>query len=138
MRSVRSSGTAPELMLATILDAVGVHYELHPKLCGLRPDFVLPEERVVVFVDGCFWHGCPHHRPLPKSNRDFWLAKVRGNRRRDRRNTRTLKTAGWTVVRIWEHTVVRTPGRALASVRRAMARARAARSAANEDSPSQE
>jgi DNA mismatch endonuclease (patch repair protein) len=69
-----------------------------------KPDFVFPRERVAVFVDGCFWHGCPKpkHAPLPKSRAEWWQTKLAGNRRRDRNVTRALRNAGWTVVRVWE------------------------------------
>ncbi len=76
----------------------------HPKDIAGRPDVYFPAERVAVFVDGCFWHGCPKcGRSEPKSNRAFWKAKIERNRRRDRRNKRTLRKQGVAVVRIWEH-----------------------------------
>lgn len=61
--------------------------------------------RLAVFVDGCFWHGCPEHGVLPKSNRPFWQSKLQGNQLRDRKNVRILKELGWKVVRIWEHEI---------------------------------
>jgi DNA mismatch endonuclease (patch repair protein) len=69
----------------------------------VRPDFVFRARRVVVFVDGCFWHGCPLHGTQPKGNAAFWRAKFRRNQERDRRDTRNLRGAGWKVVRLWEH-----------------------------------
>ena len=68
-----------------------------------RPDFVFRGRRLAVFVDGCFWHGCPEHGSKPVGNRAFWREKFRANRARDRRDTRNLRGAGWTVVRLWEH-----------------------------------
>ncbi len=68
-----------------------------------RPDFVFPEQRVAVFVDGCFWHACPRHANMPKQNRAFWKRKLEANRRRDRLVTRTLREKGWRVFRFWEH-----------------------------------
>ena len=68
-----------------------------------RPDFVFPAKRLVVFVDGCFWHGCPRHGTQPKGNAAFWRAKFRRNQERDRRDTRRLRGAGWRVLRLWEH-----------------------------------
>lgn len=69
-----------------------------------KPDFVFRRERVAVFVDGCFWHGCPKpkHAPLPKNNAEFWAAKLSRNQERDREVTRTLRQRGWTVLRVWE------------------------------------
>ena len=68
-----------------------------------RPDFVFPASRVAVFVDGCFWHGCPKHYTKPKNNRAFWKRKLDANRARDRQVNRELRRKGWRVVRIWEH-----------------------------------
>jgi DNA mismatch endonuclease, patch repair protein len=69
----------------------------------VRPDFVFPVRRLVVFVDGCFWHGCPRHGARPRGNAAFWRAKFRRNQERDRRDTRRLRAAGWRVLRLWEH-----------------------------------
>lgn len=70
-----------------------------------KPDLVFPREKVAVFVDGCFWHGCPEHYRRPKSNHEFWDGKVRGNIKRDEEVSQTLAARGWAVVRIWEHEV---------------------------------
>ena len=78
----------------------------HPPLT-VRPDFVFPKLRLAVFVDGCFWHGCPRHATQPKNNRAFWQQKLAGNRRRDALVTRTLRRAGWRVLRVWEHELAR-------------------------------
>ena len=84
-----------------------------------KPDFVFPKLRIVVFVDGCFWHGCPKHATKPKNNRSFWLAKLDRNRVRDRLVNRTLRATGWTVIRIWEHELTRkNEQRLLARLRR--------------------
>jgi len=72
------------------------------KALQVRPDFLFRAERVAVFVDGCFWHGCPRHATRPRQNRSFWDAKLARNKARDREVTRGLKRAGWTVLRIWE------------------------------------
>jgi DNA mismatch endonuclease (patch repair protein) len=77
-------------------DAKGVSFRV-------RPDFVFRTRRLVIFVDGCFWHGCPQHGTKPKGNAAFWRAKFRRNRARDRRDTRNLRGDGWQVVRLWEH-----------------------------------
>ena len=79
---------------------------------SVRPDFVFRARRVAVFVDGCFWHGCPRHATRPQQNRAFWDAKLARNKARDREVTRGLKRAGWTVLRVWECalSVKRAPG----------------------------
>lgn len=68
-----------------------------------RPDFVFPKKRVVVFVDGCFWHYCPLHGNLPKGNNGFWSIKLANNVKRDKLVTKTLRDQGWSVLRVWEH-----------------------------------
>jgi DNA mismatch endonuclease (patch repair protein) len=73
----------------------------------VRPDFVFLKQRVTVFVDGCFWHGCPRHATQPQNNAVFWRRKLAANRARDRRVNRELRRAGWRVVRIWEHELKR-------------------------------
>ena len=70
---------------------------------NIRTDFVFRRERVAVFVDGCFWHGCPKHANMPASNRAFWKKKLTGNKFRDGFVTRQLRREGWRVIRIWEH-----------------------------------
>ena len=76
----------------------------------VRPDFVFRKQRVVLFVDGCFWHGCPRCYTAPKSARAYWRRKVLTNRERDRYQTAALKKAGWRVVRVWEHDMHLSPG----------------------------
>jgi DNA mismatch endonuclease (patch repair protein) len=69
----------------------------------IRPDFVFRSQRLAVFVDGCFFHGCPKHATWPKNNAAFWRAKIEGNIARDRLQNRLLRRAGWRALRIWEH-----------------------------------
>jgi DNA mismatch endonuclease (patch repair protein) len=73
----------------------------------VKPDFVFPKLKTAVFVDGCFWHGCPRHGTQPRTNAAFWRKKIEGNRTRDRRVNRALRARGWEVVRIWEHALAR-------------------------------
>jgi len=73
----------------------------------VKPDFVFPKLRTVIFADGCFWHGCPRHATKPRHNAAFWRKKLAGNKTRDRLVTRTLRRAGWRVLRIWEHELPR-------------------------------
>lgn len=78
----------------------------HQPIVG-RPDFIFRKERVALFVDGCFWHGCAQHANLPVNNRKFWAKKLSDNKNRDRRVTSELRRSGWKVVRIWEHELKR-------------------------------
>lgn len=87
---------------------------------AVRPDFVFPKSKLAVFVDGCFWHGCPRHATQPKSNRAFWRNKIAGNQRRDRRVNRTLRRTGWQVIRIWECRLKKNPPDCLRRIQRAL------------------
>jgi len=78
-----------------------------------RPDFVFSRLKLAVFVDGCFWHGCPIHGTKPKNNAAFWRKKIATNQARDRLVTRTLRAKGWRVLRIWEHELTRQNERRL-------------------------
>jgi DNA mismatch endonuclease (patch repair protein) len=104
MAAIRSKGNKDtEVCLARILRVGGISgWRRHVALPG-RPDFVFQKDRVAVFVDGCFWHGCPQHGRKPDSNKRYWNAKIARNKARDRAVTLALKSAGWRVVRIWEH-----------------------------------
>jgi len=84
----------------------GAHGVTRPTF-RVRPDFVFRQARLAVFVDGCFWHGCPKHATKPKNNRAFWRRKLSANKARDRLVTRALRRAGWRVLRIWEHELAR-------------------------------
>lgn len=85
----------------------------------VRPDFVFPKLRLAVFVDGCFWHSCPKHATKPKANASFWQQKFEANRARDRLVNRSLRGAGWRVLRIWEHELTtRHLGRLVERIRR--------------------
>lgn len=88
-----------------------------------KPDFVFREAKMAVFVDGCFWHGCPRHATKPASNREFWEVKLARNAARDREVTRTLRAAGWCVVRVWECALTRArAGRTMRRIARALGR----------------
>ncbi|WP_207497624.1 very short patch repair endonuclease [Limimaricola pyoseonensis] len=106
MARVRQKGTRAELNLRKALHAQGLRYRLHvPLLAKPRrvADIVFPATKIAVFVDGCFWHGCPEHASWPKSNADFWRQKIETNRSRDADTDQRLQALGWESVRIWEH-----------------------------------
>lgn len=116
MSLIRSTGNkGTELKLVTLMRGLGIKgWRRHVRLQAgarkssgsqpltVRPDFVFRAEKVVVFVDGCFWHGCPRHGTQPRQNRKFWLAKITRNQARDRKVARGLRAKGWKVLRIWE------------------------------------
>ena len=108
MSAIRSRGNAAsELQLIAIFRAHRITgWRRQQPVLG-KPDFVLPLQKLAVFVDGCFWHGCPLHATQPKTNAAFWRKKLAANRTRDRLVTRTLHARGWKVLRIWEHELAR-------------------------------
>lgn len=112
MASIRSvNNKSTEQRLAQLLRSAHLTgWRRHLQLPG-RPDFVFRSKHVAIFVDGCFWHGCPRCYRLPEDNRPYWKAKVDGNRRRDQRVRRQLRQGGWTVVRVWEHMLKTDRGR---------------------------
>ena len=92
-----------------------------PRLLRVNVDFVFRQARLALFVDGCFWHGCPKHETKPKNNRVFWRRKFARNKQRDALVTRTLRKTGWRVLRIWEHELGRkTKARLLKRILRAL------------------
>lgn len=106
MRSNRGRDTRPELALRSAVHALGLRYRVAARpLSDVRrtADLVFPKERVAVFLDGCFWHGCPEHHTVAVTNAGFWADKVKGNVARDRDTDSRLQDAGWVTVRIWEH-----------------------------------
>ena len=111
MRGNRKKDTRPEVLLRAAMHRAGLRYRTYVAIEGgglrARADVVFPKRRLAVFVDGCFWHGCPEHATKPRTNVDYWEAKLRGNADRDRRVDQALTASGWSVIRIWEHDVDR-------------------------------
>ncbi len=106
MQAIRSRDTKPERQVRSLLHAQGLRYRVGAKpLPGLRrtADIVFRPVKVAVFIDGCYWHGCPEHYVPPKTNSGYWSDKVLRNVTRDRDTDEQLKAAGWTVLRFWEH-----------------------------------
>ncbi|TKK85826.1 very short patch repair endonuclease [Herbidospora galbida] len=106
MRSQREFDTGIEVELRKLLWARGLRYRIHAQVIpGTRRkvDLVFPGAKVAVFVDGCFWHGCPRHYTAPANNNDWWLKKIRTNRTRDINSFRRLRSIDWRVIRVWGH-----------------------------------
>lgn len=106
MQKQPSKDTQPELALRRLLNSRGLRYRLQWPVPGMPRrsiDIAFPSRKLAVFVDGCFWHGCPTHGVQPRHNAERWSAKIAGNMARDRQTTDHLADLGWTVVRCWEH-----------------------------------
>jgi DNA mismatch endonuclease (patch repair protein) len=117
MKAVRREDTAAELHLRRALWRAGLRYRIHLPTAGTKPDVVFTRARVAIFVDGCFWHGCPIHYKAPVNNAEFWRKRLLSNQNRDARDTLRLERAGWTVMRFWECDVRRETERVVASIR---------------------
>lgn len=115
MSRIRGTGNqTTELRLARVFRALHISgWRRHIRIHTSRPDFTFRQSKTVVFVDGCFWHGCKRCRRnlKPASNQSYWKQKISNNRRRDKRNSRRLRALGWHVIRIWEHELNRNPDR---------------------------
>lgn len=108
MQANRSVDTAVEQLLRSALHRQGLRFGKHANVdpaVKCRADVVFRGARVCIFVDGCYWHGCPKHFETPKRNTAWWQEKIQDNRNRDRRKTSALRRRGWRVIRIWEHEV---------------------------------
>ena len=106
MSRLRRRDTAPEVAVRRLLHALGLRYRVAYAVPGQRRrtiDVAFTRYRVAVFVDGCFWHGCPAHGTRPAANAEWWRTKLAANRARDEDTTALLQHAGWTVLRFWEH-----------------------------------
>ncbi|MFE5207394.1 very short patch repair endonuclease [Streptomyces sp. NPDC056600] len=98
--------TVPEVAVRKILHASGLRYRVNVPVPGMPRrtiDIVFPRLKIAIFMDGCFWHGCPQHATQPKSNAEWWRVKLDKNMARDRETTEHLEAEGWTVLRYWEH-----------------------------------
>jgi DNA mismatch endonuclease (patch repair protein) len=106
MQQQRRRDTKPEVAIRRRLHAAGARYRVdtcpEPDL-RVRGDIVWRGRKLIVFIDGCFWHGCPEHGTWPRANSDWWRAKITANVARDRRNDAVLRDRGWTVLRFWAH-----------------------------------
>lgn len=103
MKRIRGKDTAPELIVRKLIYSLGYRYRLHGQKLPGKPDIVFAGKKKVIFVHGCFWHGhnCKKGKP-PKSNLDYWLPKLKENRRRDTLNQKLIRSAGWEVLIIWQ------------------------------------
>lgn len=123
MSRIKASDTKPEVALRRALWRAGLRYRLKQKLPG-KPDLTFPAARLVVFVDGCFWHACPEHRTRPKTNAAFWRDKIGSNVARDRIVNAKLEKEGWNVLRFWEHEVEKDLGAVVARIHKTLRRHR--------------
>ena len=111
MARIRSTGTTPEERLyQTIRMALGHRWRIDRNVKAMpgRPDVVIPSLKLVIFADGCFFHGCPKHYRAPLSNTEYWIPKIAGNIARDKAQQSVLEGDGWSVWRVWEHELTKS------------------------------
>jgi len=104
MKSIKSKDTNIERKLRQVLWQLGYRYRIHYKITG-EPDIVFIKKKIAIFCDGCFWHGCPECYKRPKSNQEYWDAKIKRNRTRAKIVNQELENDGWTILRFWEHEI---------------------------------
>ena len=135
MKGNRRSGTAPEQLVRSRLHHLGLRYRkdllVRAGSIKVKADIVFPRHRIAVFIDGCFWHGCPEHGRQPRINTAYWGPKLVRNAVRDATVNAALRNDGWTVIRIWEHT---DPSDAAREVQGALDHVRASRRSAGQRS----
>ncbi|MGO9270113.1 MAG: very short patch repair endonuclease [Terriglobia bacterium] len=123
MRSTYGGELRPERSLRSLLHRAGLRFRKHRRplpVFRCTADIVFPRQRLCVFVDGCFWHGCPRHFSCPKQNSGWWREKIADNIERDKRQTKFLRSSGWRVIRVWEHEVGVYPDRVVRRISRAI------------------
>ncbi|MEW1927584.1 very short patch repair endonuclease [Streptomyces sp. NPDC088360] len=111
-----SCDTTPEVAVRRLLHAAGLRYRVNYPVPGMfrrRIDVAFSRAKIAVFIDGCFWHGCPEHATQPRANVDWWRAKLERNMARDCQTTEHLQAEGWTVLRFWEHEAAHTVAHAV-------------------------
>ena len=114
MSAIRSENTMPEVTLRKALWAEGLRFRIH--YCQEKIDIAFPAKKLAIFVDGCFWHGCPIHSHLPKSRENYWHPKLKKNIERDQAKTKRLEAEGWKVLHFWEHEL-KEPDKAVGKIK---------------------
>ena len=105
MKAIKSDGTNLENMMSSALFRMGYRFRRNVKSLYGKPDIAIKKYKIVIFIDSCFWHGCPSHCRMPKTNRMYWENKIQNNINRDNKVTFYYKKEGWNIMRIWEHEI---------------------------------
>lgn len=120
MSRVKSKNTRLEERVANLLQTAQIKdFTRYADSILGKPDFIYPEAKITIFVDSCFWHGCPQHLRRPNSNNEYWEKKINSNVARDRKQRMTLRQEGWSVIRIWEHEL-KQPEKIIRKIRRVL------------------
>ncbi|MCX6761115.1 MAG: very short patch repair endonuclease [Candidatus Nealsonbacteria bacterium] len=120
MRAIKSKDSLMERKIRKELSKLGLRFRKNVSHLKGKPDLVFTKDKVAVFLDSCFWHGCKKHCRVPSSNKIYWKKKIERNRQRDAEITRSLKKDGWRVIRFWEHNLKANQEKCLAQIKRAI------------------
>ncbi|OGF49571.1 hypothetical protein A3G55_02925 [Candidatus Giovannonibacteria bacterium RIFCSPLOWO2_12_FULL_44_25] len=120
MKAIKSSDTLLEKSFRRILTKAGYKYKKNIARLAGKPDIVFPKQRVVIFLDSCFWHGCRRHCRFPNSNRVYWKNKIGRNKKRDKIVNRLYKNKEWKLLRFWEHKIKKNPEKIIAKLKSAL------------------
>ena len=116
MSQIKGKNTKPEVILRRLLYSRGIRgFRIHYKIFG-KPDIVFIKKKIVIFIDGCFWHKCPVCFVKPETRMDFWMEKIEKNVERDKTVNKNLEKEGWVVLRFWEHEIYRSPDRVVSKI----------------------
>ncbi len=116
MSRIRGKNTGPEIKLRKLLWSHGIRgYRIHYNLLG-KPDIVFIKKKIVIFIDGCFWHKCPVCFQEPETRKEFWMKKIRSNVEHDSKVNEQLLNEGWTIIRFWEHDVRKNPEQVIGKI----------------------
>jgi len=107
MSKIRSKDTKIEILFRKVLWKKGFRYRKNSSKYFGKPDLVLPKYKTVIFIDSCFWHNCPKHGYLPKSNLKYWRKKIERNKERDKEVKKHYKKISWKIFRVWEHDIIK-------------------------------
>ncbi len=118
MASIRGKNTKPEIKIRKILWSKGIRYRIHDKKVIGTPDILIRKNKIAVFIDGCFWHGCRRCYKEPTTNTHFWREKIQNNKKRRRKVKKLLHNKGWKVLEYWEHQVNTEPYRVVEEITR--------------------
>lgn len=116
MRAIKGKDSEMELHFRKELRKKGLRFKTNVARLAGKPDVAFIKKRVAVFLDSCFWHGCPRHCRLPAANGKYWKVKIARNKKRDRAVNVTYRKAGWRIERFWEHELKKDPEKAIAKI----------------------
>ena len=118
MGAIKSGGTEMERVWRKELSKRGYKFAINVSRLAGKPDIVFRKNKLAIFLDSCFWHGCKNHCRMPDANRAYWKAKIENNKKRDKKVKKIYKKMGWVILRFWEHQIKKNPGKVIEEIKR--------------------